>query len=270
MKIQFFAIFVIMLVLECLSQAQAQTDMNASRSEPIEITADESLEWKRNEKIFVAHKNAVAKQGAVSVSAETLTANYREAKGSDMEIWRVTADIDVTIRSRDSTAYGDHAIYNIDEGLAVMKGDALRMVSTDQTVTAKNSFEYWVVDGRINAIGSAKVVRPKPDGGHDSVEADKISAILKENAKGERVLYSLEAIGNVIITSPNEVVTGAYGIYKADTNIAQLTGGVIIKRGPNILQGEKATVDLNTNTSRMFSSKTSDERVRGVFYPGSE
>ncbi len=270
MKIRYFILLASIAVLTCPVHADAQTGLNASRDEPIEITADESLEWKRNEQIFVARKNALAVQGEVSVAAQTLTANYREAAGSDLEIWRVTADTNVIIRSSDSAAYGDRATYNIDEGLAVMKGENLRMDSPDQTVTAHDSFEYWVTDGRINAIGRAKVVRPKPEGGTDTIEADKISAILKENAQGERVLHSMEAVGNVIITSPSEIVTGAYGIYKADTNKAELTGGVTIRRGPNILQGEKAYVDLNTNTSQMFGSQMPNGRVRGVFYPGSE
>lgn len=154
------------------------------------------------------------------------------------------------------------------------------MISPDQTITASDKFEYWTTDGRINALGNAKVIRPKLEGGNDTLQADKISAVLKKNEKGEQVLHSLEAIGNVVIITPGETITGAYGIYKAGTNKAELTGGVQIRRGPNTLEGERAIVDLNTNVSTIFADEKSANgattdvkpggRVRGVFYPGSE
>ena len=98
---------------------------------------------------------------------------------------------------------------------------------------------------------------------------------MQENEKGEQVLHSLEAIGNVVIITPEEIIRGAYGIFKTKTNKAEITGGVKIKRGPNTLEGERAEVDLNTNISTIFGNKqgTGNEttgRVRGVFYPGSE
>ena len=155
-----------------------------------------------------------------------------------------------------------------------MTGNNLKMVAPDQTVTAEDKFEYWVADGRINALGNARVVRPKPEGGNDTLKADKISAVLKENEQGEQVLHSLEAIGNVIITTPTEVITGAYGIFRSETNKAELTGGVKIKRGPNVLEGEKAIVDMTTNVSTIYGQNQAtgagDGRVRAVLYPDSQ
>jgi lipopolysaccharide export system protein LptA len=266
-KITFLLASVMMIAPAFAAESAIPTDSK----EPVEITADGTLEWLRNDKKFIARKNAIAQQGEVSLAAQTLTAYYREAQGTDMEIWKVNADQDVVLKSRESTAYGQQAEYDLDKGIAVMTGNNLKMESPDQTVTAKESFQYWVTDGRLVATGRAKVVRPKPQGGgNDTLEADKISAVLKENSKGERVLHSLEAVGNVVITTPTETIAGAYGIYKADTNKAELTGHVTLKRGPNTLEGEKAEVDLNTNTSRLFGNGTDRGRVRGVFFPGSE
>jgi lipopolysaccharide export system protein LptA len=255
---------------------------------PLEITADETLEWLREKKTFIARTNAIAAQGASSIKAQTLIAEYREggskdenkdesaSTGGGMQIWRVSAQKDVVLRSGQSEAFGQDAVYDLDQGLATMTGDNLKMVMPDQTVTARDKFEYWVNDGRMNALGRAKIVRPKPGGGTDTLEADKVSAVFKDDEQGRRTLYSLEAIGNVLITTPAETITGAYGIYKADTNKAELTGGVKIKRGPNTLEGSRAEVDMNTSTSRIFGAEnapaagTAPGRVKGVFYPGSE
>ena len=283
-------ILTLALCLSCAAaQAQTLTDPSApekpavtyraqtpsvapkdSSKEPLDISADESLEWKRNDKIFIARKNAIAIQGDTSIAAQTLTADYRDEKGS-MKIWRMTAEDTVIITSKDSKAYGAKAIYDVDKGNAVMTGDNLKLESPDQTVTAKDRFEYDVNAGKLTAIGAAKAVRKNPKGGSDTLMADQIAATMKDNAKGQRVLEKLEANGHVIIKTATETVTGSKGVYNASTNKAVLTGGVTITRGQNVLQGSKAEVDLNTNTSRMFGSGGGEKgRVRGVFYPGSE
>ncbi len=48
-----------------------------------------------------------------------------------------------------------------------------------------------------------------------------------------------------------------------------MTGGVTIIRGPNSLKGDRAEVDMNTNTSQLFGGGGSGQ-VKGIFYPGSE
>ena len=263
----------LLCLLPCAALAQG---LNTTSKDPLIITADESLQWQRSKKIFTASQNAKAEQGTASVSADLLTAFYREKEaGSGIEIYQLKADENVVLVSEQSTVYGQNAVYDLDQGQAVMTGNNLKMVSPDQTVTARDRFEYWVTDGRVNAIGNAEVIRPKPEGGYDHLKADKISAVLKENEKGERVLHSLEGIGNVVIITPAETITGTYGIYKADSNTAEITGNVNIKRGPNTLEGERATVDLNTNISTIYGgqSGTSTQntgRVRGVFYPDSQ
>ncbi len=258
-------VFFFFMIFMIPSQIRAQENLGTKSDAPLEITADESLEWHRNEKVFIAKKNAVARQGDTDIGAQLLTAYYREPAKGNVEVSKVTADTDVTVKSGQTVAHGQKAEYDIDSGLAVMTGNNLKMTGPDQTVTAQDRFEYWVTEGRLSAIGRAKVTRME-----DTVEADKVSAIFKQNEKGERVLDSLEATGNVVITTPTEVVTGANGIYRASTNMAELTGGVTIKRGPNVLEGEKAEVNLTTNISKMYGNGGSSGRVRGVFYPGSE
>jgi len=238
---------------------------------PLEITADDTLEWYRAEQKLIAKGNARASQETSSIEAQTLSANYREDASGRFEISQMNADKNVIIRTQSSTAYGDNEVYNLDKSLAVMTGDNLRMISTDQNVTAKDRFEYYITDGKLLAIGDAVATRPNKNGGNDKLRADTISAIFKENADGERVLETLEAKGNVIITTPTEKITGAYGIYRASTNKAEIQGGVTITRGPNTLQGQRAEVDMNTNKSRIFGGGSANNgRVKAVFYPGSD
>ncbi len=251
--------------------AQQSLGLSTNSKEPVEITADRSLEWHRAEQRFLAKSNAKAKQGEASIRGDMLVADYRDGQSSSMEIYMLKAIGGVVLNSADNTAYGDEAIYDLDKGLATLTGEDLKMISPDQTVTAQDRFEYMTEQGLVNAIGGAKVVRPKLDGsGVDTLEADKITAQLAENAvSGKREVETIEAFGNVVITTPTEVITGKYGIYRSQSNKAELQGGVRILRGPNILEGERAEVDLNTNISKIFGSKASGGQVKGVFYPNS-
>ena len=262
-------LYAIAIIIGFTTHVQAQ-EVSKSAKPPLEITADNSLEWYRAEQKLVAKGNAIAKQETSSIEAETLSANYREGAEGRFEISQMNADSNVIIRAQNSTAYGDNAVYNLDQSLATMTGESLRMISPDQVVTAQERFEYHVDQGKLLAIGNAEATRPNKNGGNDKLNANTISAVFKENAQGERVLETLEAKGNVIITTPAEKVTGTYGIYRASTNKAEIKGNVMITRGPNILQGERAEVDMTTNTSRIFGGGTQNNgRVKAVFYPGS-
>lgn len=246
--------------------AWAQQNLNPGRDDPLEITADQTLEWHRNDKQYIARGNVIVHQGTVTIHADTLTADYRETSASAFEIYRLTAAGSVRIVSQGNTATGTQAVYDVDRGVAVMTGDNLRLTSPDQDVTAQQSFEYWVTDGKLTARGNAVVKRA----GGDTLRADTVSAVFAEDAGGSRQLKRLNADGNVKITTPTEVLTGNKGQYEAATNIAQITGHVKIARGPNVLEGESAEVNLTTNVSTMKGSPAQGGRVRGVFYPGSE
>lgn len=252
------------------ASASDSAPLNPDRNEPLEITADGALEWQRDGKQMVAKGNAKARQGDVSVSAAVMTADYRDKDKGGMEIWRLTAAGDVRIKSADSEAYGDQAIYDLDRGVAVMTGKNLRLMTPEQTVTAKESFEYWIAENRMKAIGGARVVR-----GGDRLDSDTLSAIFAQNAKGSRTLDHVEAAGHVVITTPTERAEGDSGVYDAKTQIATLTGNVRLTRGPNVLEGTRAEVNLATHVSRLLGgggSGTGGEsgRVRGVFFPGSD
>lgn len=252
-----------------LLSAAAQTAINANKDQPLEISADKTLEWHRGDNRYIARGNVVAKQGDVTIKADQLTADYRTDQKKSTEIYRLTASGNVVISSQGNEAFGDEAVYDVDQGRAVMTGGNLRMIAPDQSVTARERFEYDVTSGRLAAIGGAKVVR-----GEDTLSADKVDAVFALDPKdGKRKLDHADAEGHVVITTPTDVLSGDRGTYKAASSLAIITGHVKITRGPNVLEGERAEVDLATNVSRMVGSPnaaaTGSGRVRGVFYPGS-
>jgi lipopolysaccharide export system protein LptA len=244
---------------------------SSNSSDPIEITAGKTLEWHRNDNKYIARGQVQAKQGDTSIFSETLTADYRAGQKSSNEIYLLTAEQDVRVQNTTTTIYGEKAVYEVDKAYAVMTGNNLKMESPDQVVTARDKMEYWSNTGEAVATGNAKVVRAE-----DTINADVIKAIFKETPTG-RQIDTLHANGHVVIVTPTETLTGDNGVYHAATNTAEITGNVKIVRGPNVLEGVRGEVDLNTNVSKMFGAPNasgatgpSDGRVRGIFYPGSD
>lgn len=236
--------------------------------EPLEISADGSLEWHRNENKYIANGSAVAKQGDTIIKARVLTAHYREPKTGGMEIWKIIAEDNVEIEAPNGKAYGDHAVYNLDNAKAIMKGNALRMVSDEQSLSAKERFEYYMNQNKLVAVGDAVIIRPT-----ETLKSDTMTAWFKEGKTNSRELWKAEAEGNVLIKTAEESIEGKRGEYRKEDNKAEVTGDVVIRRGPNILEGDRAELDLLTNVSKIFGGKTSaqgDTRVRGTFFPGSE
>jgi lipopolysaccharide export system protein LptA len=247
---------------------------NASK-DPLEISAAGTLEWHRDINKYIAQGDAVAKQGDTVIKATTLEAFYREPAKGGMEIWKIIANGKVEITAPNGKIYGDHAVYNLDNAHAVMTGKSLRMDSDGQSLTAQEHFEYYITENKLIATGSTKITRPT-----ETLQSDTMIAWFKEGAKS-RELWRAEAVGDVVITTEEESISGQKGEYRKEDNKAEISGGVVIRRGPNILEGTRAELDLLTNISRIFGGKAQsnnndngaasvDMRARGTFYPGSE
>jgi lipopolysaccharide export system protein LptA len=245
--------------------------LNPNKNQPIDITADQTLEWHRNELQYIGRGNVIAKQGDATIKSDTLTADYRQTDTSKNDIYRLTAVGNVTVSQDDDNAIGDHAVYTTDDGVAIMTGKHLVMTTPDQVVTARDNFRYEVNSGRLTANGAARAIRTMDDGTKDIIDADQLSAwFVQQQAGGPRKLDHMTAVGHVVITTPTDVLHGDTGDYVAGSQIATVTGHVRIDRGPNVLVGDKADINLATNVSRMVTTPGQSKRVHGIFYPGSD
>jgi lipopolysaccharide export system protein LptA len=270
-----------LLVLLCAFPALAQQATNAKL--PIEVTAQDSLEWNRTEQLYIARKSAIAKQGTTELHGDTLIAKYTDTpkdaatgKKGGTTISRIDADGNVLVVSDGSRATGDKGFYNVETGYSELTGNNLKIQTPTDTVTARDKLTYDSTKSEMNAYGNAKAVR-----GEDVITSDRLIGRFKKDVEtGNSKLDQMEAIGNVVITTPTDVMRGDRGIYRAGSNIATITGNVRIDRGNNVITGARGEVDLNTNISRIFggeqpvdstaspASGGPDTRVRGVFYPG--
>lgn len=283
--------------------AQPTDDIGFARGssgQPLDVTADQGIEFSKDAKEIIARVNAKAVRANTTVTADTLTAYYRDktppvpgavdAKGKaappppatptpgdkpndgtgstgGSEVWRVTADGNVDIFTPTQHAYGDHADYNIDDAVVVLTGDHLKMTTPQDIVTARDTLEYWENKHQAVARGNAVAIAPAKG---QRIQADTLVADFAENKQKQMVIQVAHGYDHVVLTTASDVVTGDRADYVVETGIVTVTGSVKLTRGGNQFDGNYAVVNLNTGISKLLSApagKPADRQVRGLFVP---
>lgn len=239
------------------SYAQGLGLPNQGSGKPVEIHADQGIEWQQDAQTYIARGNASARQGDVAIHADELIAHYKKGADGKTQIWRIDADGNVRITSPRQTAYGKKGVYDVTKGIFVLTG-APRMETGTDKISASKSLEFWEAKSLAVARGDAVAVR-----GDKRLRADVLTAYFSKGKDGKSQVNRVDAFDNVLISSPNEIVRGHRGVYNTQTGIIVLQGSVKITRGSDQLNGEAAEVNLNTGVSRLLSG--SSGRVRGFF-----
>jgi lipopolysaccharide export system protein LptA len=287
------------LLLGALALPATAQNLDLTQGGPIEITASDGIEWRQQEQVVIARGNARAVREGVTVDADRLIARYRPRAGaaqpqpgaspvSGSEIWRLEAEGNVRITSATERATGSRAVYDMDQAVMVLSGQGLALTTPEQTITARDSLEYWPQRRMAVARGGAVVTTSD----NRRITADTLVAYFVEQPPGPQVasaasapaagqprpglaglpgpgegsrIERVEAFGNVEIRTAEEVVRGQRGVYSPQTGLARLVGGVRITRGDNQLNGQEAIVNLRTGISRLVSAP--GQRVQGLVVP---
>ena len=176
---------VALLLLLAVVPAQAQ-NIDMSKGGPIDVTAQDGMEWRQNEQIVIARGNARAVRGTVTVTADRLIARYRRkaptpgaapaatpvatnapaAPGATdtgaNEVYRLEAEGNVKIFTATDLAVADKAIYDIDQAVLLLTGSALTITTPNQVMTARDTMEYW--SQKHMAVGRGLAVVVTTDG----------------------------------------------------------------------------------------------------------
>ncbi|WP_085578622.1 LptA/OstA family protein [Thalassospira mesophila] len=232
----------------------------------LDVESDNGIEWRRNDSVLIARGNAFARRGDSKVNSDELRAFYRESDAGT-EIYRLEAHGHVKLSTTTDVATGDLAIYDIDQAVVVLTGDNLTYKTPTETLTAKDSLEYWEAKHMAVARGNAVATSEGR-----KLRADVLTARFIQSAKGDNELERIDGYGHVTIETATDFVVGDQGVYDAKTGIATLTGSVKITRGKNQLNGDRAVVDLKTGISRLMADGKGDgkSRVRGLLVPDNE
>lgn len=225
----------------------------------LSLDAADGVEWRREERLFVAEGSAVARQGDVTLQADRLVAAYRDKPGGGFEIFRVDAEGDVAIRNGEDAAKGVRAAFDLEARAILLTGPGVSYTGKVGAVTAEDSLEYDLKTRRAVARGRAVV---EADRGR--ISADAIEASFSENS----ALAAAKAWGGVAIRTANETIRAAEAEYDAGRELAVARGDVRIQRGQNVLSGARATVDFRSGISRLEGDAGErGGRVKGLVFP---
>ena len=228
-----------------------------SDDEPIEISAENGIEWKRDARTYTARGNALAQQGDTSIAADTLIA-YLDAQ-DELSHWEAFGN--VKIRTARSTSYGDYAKYEESTRVLVLTGKNLKVETEKQTVTARDQLEYWRDRDIVVAKGAVVIVREDT-----TIHSDKAIGYFRDNTSttddgdGGSDLSQLDAEGHVRVDRKDQTSFSDKLAYNPDTEIAVLTGNVIIHSKENTYTGGRAELDLKNDISRLLPAN--GQRVR--------
>ena len=261
-------LLVTVLALPATGQAQSLNLASGAKDQPIEIIADNGIEWQQENEILIASGNAKASRDGISVEAEVIRAYYKQKPEGGADLYRLDAVGGVKIYSSTDSIIGQTAVYDFDKAILRVDGKKVIFKSGNDTISATQQMEYWerqkmaVARGRAVAVHQGKTVR-----------ADILKALMREKKDGKSEVYIVEAFDNVLIISEQDRVRADRGIYKVDAGIATLAGNITITRADSILTGDQAEINLNTGVSKLLtadpvrSDVRKKKRIRGLIYP---
>ncbi len=294
-------------VLVPLAPVRAQ-GIDMTKGGPVEVTSTDGMEWRQNEQLIIAKGDAKAVRGTVTVTADRLIAHYRKkavpgapqaaaplsAAGAlpaatpdtgNNEIYRLEAEGNVHIFTATDQAFGDHAVYDIDQAVLVLTGHDLHIITPQQTMSARDTMEYW--SQKHMAVGRGDAVVNTNDGRRLSGDvlvgytadpnAPPAAAPVQKAAVAPAKpgadpladtggkLQRVDAFGHVEVRTATEIIHADKGVYIPDTGIARLAGNVHLTRGQSELNGDEALINLRTGVSTL--SRTPGRRVEGLVVP---
>ncbi len=130
---------------------------------------------------------------------------------------------------------------------------------TADTLEVLQADKVAVFRGKVDAVQGDMLLR-----------ADRLVVHYRETEADEENLgiARIDAEGNVFVSSPRETAQGRRGVYDVDEARIDLTGGVILTRGDNVIQGDSLRMDLESGRSSVAGAGAgSGGRVHGLFVP---
>ena len=222
----------------------------------LKIEADKSIEYFEKQKTYVASGNAKASKGNFSIKAENITAFMGKTTNSNMTDIEATGN--VIIINRASIAKSNFARYNFKKKFIILKGNSQSIQSKKFRLLSKKFISFDDINKIAVSEGDVKLFLNSSI----SISSKSINANFN---KVNNNLISASAKGNVKIETKSEIITCNSARYDNKTKLIFLNGNVIIKRNKSVLTGEKGYMNLNTQKSKIESSKS--KRVKGVFSP---
>ncbi len=132
---------------------------------------------------------------------------------------------------------------------------------TSDTLEVQHDSQVAVFRGNVDAVQGDLILR-----------ADQLTVHYQTGEDGKNTIASIDAEGNVFVSTPNEMAQGDRGRYDVASDTIELIGAVVLSREQTVIRGERMTLNLATGKSKMESGLASQGgtgRVKALFVPKS-
>ena len=262
----FYFVVILFFLSSKHSESQQLTNLD-NNNEPIEIFADNGIEWHKNKNKYVALGNAKAVSGTLSVESDKIEAFYKEDDSSSMNITEVRAKKNVVVQDKKmKITGGEYAEYKILKDYFLINGSNIILTSDKNILKSNKKLEYWRSKNIAIATGKAEAKKDN----EFVVLADKLVWYLQEKNQ-KTTVKKLLGFKNVSIKTNNEVAFSDKAIYNNETEICKLYGNVKLQRGESFLTGEYAEVDLRSGISKLLpapGNKFNENKVKALIDKG--
>jgi lipopolysaccharide export system protein LptA len=146
--------------------------------------------------------------------------------------------------------------------VATFAGD-VHLVQGDTTLRSKTLVVFYEDESHAQAQG-----QPQPAGKPAAPQPAAAPGAQGTSSMSQQI-RRVEAKGGVLVTQKDQTATGENGVFDMLANTVTLIGNVVIAQGPNVVKGDRLTVDLTSGTSRVECGKTPGQcRVQALIQPG--
>lgn len=154
---------------------------------------------------------------------------------------------------------GQGNVPNALQGFAANRDQPVRI--TSNTLEVKDKEKVAVFAGNVVVVQGDTTMR-SPE---LMVFYEGNAAPMDNQPQSTSSIKRLEAKGGVVVQTKDQTATGDLGVFEMKTNTVTMTGKpVVLTQGPNVVRGQKLTVDLVTGVSRIEGG-----RVESLIVPGS-
>ena len=218
--------------------ASSQQTLSEAEKSPLIIDSRDGLKCDRVNQVCTAKGKVVLRKGPYTIYSKKAVAYMRKNTEGKNEIRRVEIFDDVKFFGPlGESAASDEAVYDLDDQIIQLIPDANKQVTV------------WKDDYIL--IANTLDIHFTPSGA------------------GRPEITHIDALGNVSLSSPIEMVTGDSAKFTPNTNLVIVTGDVRLNREEGQLRGSYAEVNIDTKLSKVLkrAENDTDERVRVFVYP---
>lgn len=284
------------------SEAPSLDFDSGSKAQPVSIAADNGIEWRQADHVYIARGNVKAVRGTVTVYADEMRAYYRPVANRPGKTAKPPAPTASPTPLTPATTKpagkskpaksGQQMAGGMDEGpTEVYRLEALgnvRFVTPTQTGYGDHA-DYNVDTTMLVMTGRhMRIVTPHDQlSARDSIEwydnrqlgvargnavdihdgktlsADILLATVAHAPGQQTQISRIDGRGNVFVSSQDQIGRGDTGVYDAQTGVVTLQGNVRLTRGKDEMRGDYGVVDVNRNVGYLLPKPPHDHMVEG-------